>query len=494
MDGDHADDADAQEQAQDLVGGQDGNGPSATVEQGQEVVNTPNADSILQAVLGNRPDVLKQLIETGHKYFLDMSDNVLNVQDHHGWTPLHHAAYLGYAECVAILLSCKTQVHMDPKDSTGSTPLMAACANIPISKECVKVLCEHGADVNAINNLRMSSLFMVLLRKPDLKVVEWLVGRGAELVNKEEVFDLDQVQLLPDGPIPLPVGVNAFIALFLGNGAKGVQHPAYDLDDDDDLEPLKTDETEVAEVAIYLAKQFRVDSSLSRLMFWNGRIQKRHVLEQVIDCFLEAGGEAGEDQFSPEDFEWWAISSDCSCSVMTVFAQKSLIYLEGAITSLVVDEVTFHDYYKDISMVCISNLIKALILLGMTAGYLPLIDVKRMHKILQYEIGADLPPNFRPLEIMYAMAKNPPKLSQLARTKIRTHLAQCGKFSRENIRSLDLPHTLIEYMQLADLGDGSKVTKIMDGTLEIFDDNDGDWSDEDEMNDDIEGGGDQMEV
>ena len=57
-----------------------------------------------------------------------------------------------------------------------------------------------------------------------------------------------------------------------------------------------------------------------------------------------------------------------------------------------------------------------------------------------------------------------------------------------------MPHTLIEYMQLADLGDGSKVAKIMDGTLEIFDDNDDDWSDEDEMNDDIEGGGDQMEV
>jgi len=489
MDGDHADDADAQEQAQDLVGGQDGNGPSAPVEQGQEVVNTPNADSILQAVLGNRPDVLKQLIETGHKYFLDMSDNVLNVQDHHGWTPLHHAAYLGYAECVAILLSCKTQVHMDPKDSTGSTPLMAACANLPISKECVKVLCEHKADANAINEFRMSAMVIVLLRKPDLKVVEWLVGSGAELVNK----DTSQ----PDGPIALPVGFNALNALFVGNGAKGVQHPAYDFDDDDDeFEPLKTDETEVAEVAIYLAKQFRADSSLSRLMFWNGRIQKRHVLEQVIDCFLEAGGEAGEDQFSPEDFEWWAISSDCSCSVMTVFAQKSLIYLEGAITSLVVDEVTFHDYYKDISMVCISNLIKALILLGMTAGYLPLIDVKRMHKILQYEIGEDLPPNFRPLEVMYTMTKSPPKLSQLARTKIRKHLAECGKFSRENIMSLDLPHTLKEFMQLADLGDGSKVTKIMDGTLDIFDDSwdDDDWNDEEEMNDDIGDEEDQMVV
>ena len=132
----------------------------------------------------------------------------------------------------------------------------------------------------------------------------------------------------------------------------------------------------------------------------------------------------------------------------------------------------------------------------MTAGYLPLSAVKRMHKILQYEIGEDLPPNFRPLEIMYTMTKSPPKLSQLARTKIRKHLAECGKFSRENIMSLDLPHTLKEFMQLADLGDGSKVTKIMDGTLDIFDDSwdDDDWNDEEEMNDDIVDEEDQMVV
>merc|ERR1712117_759268 len=264
-------------------------------------------------------------------------------------------------------------------------------------------------------------------------------------------------------------GLKVLNALFLGDGLQGVQHPAYDLDDDDDeYENLETDETEVAEIAMFIAKQFRVDSSVSSMIFLRGRIRKRHLLDQVMECFLETG-----QQLFPKQCTWWAISFDFSCSVMTIFAQKSFIYLEGAMTSLEMDEVTFHDLFQHIKYICISNLIKVMILQGMTAGYIPLLAVKRMHKILQYEIGEDLPPHFRPLEIMYTMTKSPPKLSQLARTKIRKHLAECEKFSRENLMSLDLPHTLKEFMQLSDLGDGSQVAKIMNGTKEIFDE---DWS------------------
>ena len=48
----------------------------------------------------------------------------------------------------------------------GSTPLMAACANLPTSKSCIKVLCEYKADQRVTNNDGKTALHIALLRKP----------------------------------------------------------------------------------------------------------------------------------------------------------------------------------------------------------------------------------------------------------------------------------------------------------------------------------------
>ena len=103
----------------------------------------------------------------------------------------------------------------------------------------------------------------------------------------------------------------------------------------------------------------------------------------------------------------------------------------------------------------------------MAAGIIPLRTVKNIQDILQTQLGDHLPPNFRPMKALYAMTLNPPSLSQLARTKIRAQMAECGKFSRENIKKLELTKAMIDFMQLDDLED-RKVKEIMEGAAEIL--------------------------
>ena len=63
----------------------------------------------------------------------------------HGDTPLHDAAYRGYADVVKLLLAAGADVNA--KDSFGDTPLHAAAING--QADVVKLLLAAGADVNA---------------------------------------------------------------------------------------------------------------------------------------------------------------------------------------------------------------------------------------------------------------------------------------------------------------------------------------------------------
>ena len=40
-------------------------------------------------------------------------------------------------------------------------------------------------------------------------------------------------------------------------------------------------------------------------------------------------------------------------------------------------------------------------------------------------------------------------------------MAECGKFSRENLKKLPLPEALKDYVQLGDLGDGLNLDEIV---------------------------------
>ena len=68
---------------------------------------------------------MKRLIEEG---------KAVRGNDNHGWTALHHAAYLGHTECLRILVNEET-CEIDDRAFDGSTPLIVACANLPSSKD-----------------------------------------------------------------------------------------------------------------------------------------------------------------------------------------------------------------------------------------------------------------------------------------------------------------------------------------------------------------------
>ena len=132
-----------------------------------------------------------------------------------------------------------------------ATPLMVACQNLPKSKDCIKVLCEYQANQNTTNWPGRTALDIAMMSQPDLEVVEWLVQSGAD-VNDEKVME----------------------ELFKSGSRRSVLIPGEYMDDylnyKCGLEPA--DETEVANIAMYLAKHGFLKNALRDLLLYNGKI------------------------------------------------------------------------------------------------------------------------------------------------------------------------------------------------------------------------------
>ena len=127
---------------------------------------------------------------------------------------------------------------------------------------------------------------------------------------------------------------------------------------------------------------------------------------------------------------------------LSLFAKKSIIYLEGIPAMLCEIEPSFIE---------VRNAITVLLLQGQACGIIPHAYVTHAAKIgMQDRL---------PFETLDAMTRSVPSLQQLARTKIRRQMADEGRFSRENLQKLELPRPMIDFVQLEDL-DGSKVTEI----------------------------------
>ena len=115
------------------------------------------------------------------------------------------------------------------------------------------------------------------------------------------------------------------------------------------------------------------------------------------------------------------------------------------------------------------NAITVLLLQGKTCGIIPLTAVTQIQDILQRKLtprpyeqqGQFEADDFLPLQTLYGMTRSVPSLCQLARTQIRSKMAECGKFGRENLQKLALTKPMIDFVQLEDLGDGSKFEEIM---------------------------------
>lgn len=98
-----------------------------------------------------------------------------------GWIALMYAASGGKWEAVQLLLELKSNPNFHKE---LFTPLMAACASSQESEDnlvrCVKLLLENGANINAAERHKVTSL-MFACKEKKLKIVETLLEGGADI-------------------------------------------------------------------------------------------------------------------------------------------------------------------------------------------------------------------------------------------------------------------------------------------------------------------------
>ncbi|CAF3606260.1 unnamed protein product [Rotaria sordida] len=81
------------------------------------------------------------------KQFISEGDDI-NLQDNHGWTPLHEAANHGHIDIVRYLLDCKANINI--KANNGITALIDACNSGCL--DIIEILLSYGAKTNIRTN------------------------------------------------------------------------------------------------------------------------------------------------------------------------------------------------------------------------------------------------------------------------------------------------------------------------------------------------------
>ena len=115
---------------------------------------------LVEGVKGGHVAMVSHLVESGA---------VVNTPDKRGFTPLHHAAMMGFADIVEVLLA--RGADPSPQNANGDTPLHLAARNGHLA--CVKALFEGKANSHALNK---SSETPLVLAESCLKgdVVDYL--------------------------------------------------------------------------------------------------------------------------------------------------------------------------------------------------------------------------------------------------------------------------------------------------------------------------------
>ena len=339
------------------------------------------------------------------------------------WAYIHYAAFYGHTECVRIILD-EGLGGVGQRAFDSSSPLMVACSNLPDTVDCVKFLCEYYQNLNITNEQDVTALQIALAWKPNLEIVRLLVDKGADIGIETEWAH------------------EPMMLLFMKNRARILQCP----DDEEDECPIPGRQAEIAEVAMYLANQGCVRGAFSALLHCSEYvIRSPPLMEQLVECFLENGAVLNDITIVPHLLEFRPL-------VLTLFAKKYIIYL---------DEIPPKTFEVEPSFTEMKNAITVALLQGLMRGVVPHAYVTKIHDILQRNMTPSLPKDFLPLETLYGMTKTVPSLKQQARAQIRRRMDECRKFRTGNFQELELPTAMIDYLQLDDLGYGTKVEEIM---------------------------------
>lgn len=175
------------------------------------------------------------------RYLLDADPDIVNLADERACLPLHFAADVGQVECIKLLLERGADI--EAVDVDGDTPLHWAAFRG--HTDAIEYLLTGGARIDAVN-FEQSTPLLYASKRNHYDAVEWLVRKGAdlELANDygrtpllwvaREQGDLPMARLLirlgadvnardisGDTPLSLAAwrGFRALVALLLDNGA-----------------------------------------------------------------------------------------------------------------------------------------------------------------------------------------------------------------------------------------------------------------------------------
>jgi uncharacterized protein len=121
---------------------------------------------------------------------IDENPELVNAYSHDGWTPLHLACFFGPSVAEA-LIAQGADVGARSRNPMRNTPLHAAAA--ARSREAVRALLEHGADVNARQHGGWTALHAAS-QNGDVEMVRLLIAGGADVQaraeNQQNALDL----------------------------------------------------------------------------------------------------------------------------------------------------------------------------------------------------------------------------------------------------------------------------------------------------------------
>jgi ankyrin repeat protein len=134
----------------------------------------PDLDVFTLCVAGHAADVLVKL---------DKTPELLEARSTDGWTPLHLAAFFGWAELANALIDRGADVNCRSTNSMRNTPLHAAAAGGSVS--LVDLLLKRGAHPNATQEGGWSALHAAA-QAGNRAMAETLLANGADVNQRAD--------------------------------------------------------------------------------------------------------------------------------------------------------------------------------------------------------------------------------------------------------------------------------------------------------------------